>query len=116
MAPATSRSASFIQFRDPTALIGFPIVNEATTDRLLTGADIDPESLQRGRNGDLWMGDEFGPWILHFNSNGVLLDPPVRDAGRADVAEQPLPRRRDGTQPNSRGIEAMAISPDGKRL
>ena len=38
----------FIPFRDPDRRIGFPIVNEATTERLLTGGDIDPESLQRG--------------------------------------------------------------------
>ena len=47
-------------------------------DRLLTGADLDPESLQRGKDGDLWMGDEFGPWILHFDETGVLLEPPFR--------------------------------------
>ena len=77
-------------------------MNEATTDRLLTGADIDPESLQRGRNGDLWMGEEFGPWILHFDSDGVLLDAPFAlpgglmspnnpflGAGHGDPAEQP---------------------------
>ena len=28
------------------------------------------------RNGDFWMGDEFGPWILHFDSTGKLLDAP----------------------------------------
>ncbi len=72
----TVRVGGFVSFRDPHRQIGFPIVNEATTDRLLTGADIDPESLQRGRRHDLWMGDEFGPWILHFDARGRLLDPP----------------------------------------
>ena len=43
---------------------------------MLTGADIDPESLQRGRHGDLWVGDEFGPWILHFDASGRLLEAP----------------------------------------
>ena len=66
---------SFVQFRDPNGVIGFPIQRP---DRLLTGADLDPESLQRGKNGDLWMGEEFGPWILHFDTTGVLLDPPLR--------------------------------------
>ena len=86
----------FIEFRDPFGVIGFPIVNEGTPGRLLTGGDIDPESLQRGRNGDFWMGDEFGPWILHFDSKGRLLDPPFADAGRAAVTEQPVPRRPAG--------------------
>ena len=107
---------SFISFRDPNHKLTFPIVNEATTDRLLTGADLDPESLQRGRNGDLWMGEEFGPWILHFNSNGVLLDAPFALPGGLMSPNNPFLGAGTATQPNSRGIEAMAISPDGKRL
>ena len=107
---------SFISFRDPNHKLSFPIVNETTTDRLLTGADLDPESLQRGRNGDLWMGEEFGPWILHFNSNGVLLDPPFALPGGLMSPNNPFLGTGTATQPNSRGIEAMAISPDGKRL
>src|SRR4051794_19251874 len=50
----------FISFRDPHHLIGFAIINEHTADRLLTGGDIDPESLQRGRHGDLWVGEDRG--------------------------------------------------------
>ena len=107
---------SFISFRDPNHKLSFPIVNDATTDRLLTGADLDPESLQRGRNGDLWMGEEFGPWILHFSSNGVLLDAPFALPGGLMSPNNPFLGAGTATQPNSRGIEAMAISPDGKRL
>jgi hypothetical protein len=55
----------FIQFADPDALIGFPIVREATAERWLTGGDIDPESSHLDRRGDLWIGDEFGPWIVY---------------------------------------------------
>ena len=107
----------FIQFSDPHNRIGFPIVNEATTDRLLTGADIDPESMQRGRDGDLWVGDEFGPWILHFDSQGRLLDPPFPMPGGLQSPNNPhLPVGQPATHPNSRGIEAMAISPNGKFL
>src|SRR3954447_616676 len=57
----------WISFRDPDHRIGFTIDNEDTTSRLLTGGDIDPESLQRGAHGDLWVGEEFGPWLLHFD-------------------------------------------------
>lgn len=107
----------FISFRDPNHQIGFPIVNEGTTERLLTGGDIDPESLQRGRHGDLWVGDEFGPWILHFSAQGVLLDPPFPVPGGLMSPNNPfLPAGTPATQPNSRGFEAMAISPDGEYL
>jgi glycerophosphoryl diester phosphodiesterase len=114
--PGTVRVDEFIQFRDPNHKMSFPIVNEATADRLLTGADIDPESLQRGRNGDLWMGDEFGPWILHFNAQGVLLDAPYALPGGLMSPNNPFLGAGTATQPNSRGLEAMAISPDGKKL
>lgn len=106
----------FIQFRDPLQRILFPIVNEATTDRLLTGGDIDPESLQRGRNGDFWVGDEFGPWILHFDATGVLLDAPFAVPGGLMSPNNPFLLGRPSTHPNSRGIEAMAMSPNGKYL
>jgi glycerophosphoryl diester phosphodiesterase len=106
----------FIEFRDPDRLIGFPIVMEGTTRRLLTGGDIDPESLQRGANGDLWVGDEFGPWVLHFDATGKLLDPPFAAPGGLRSPNNPHLGGAAATQPNSRGFEAMAISPDGKYL
>jgi glycerophosphoryl diester phosphodiesterase len=105
----------FIQFSDPNHRIGFPIVNEGTTDRLLTGGDIDPESLQRGRDGDLWVGDEFGPWILHFDANGRLLDPPFATPGGLMSPNNPF-LVGAATQPNSRGYEAMAMSTNKKYL
>jgi glycerophosphoryl diester phosphodiesterase len=106
----------FIEFSDPDHLLGFPIVNEITEDRLLTGADIDPESLQRGSDGDLWVGDEFGPWILHFDADGRLLDPPFETPGPLLSPSNPFLAGRPPSQPNSRGYEAMAISPNGAYL
>lgn len=66
----------FTELSDPRGLIPFAIVNHFTEERILTGADFDIESIQRTENGDYWIGDEFGPFILHFDKNGVLLDPP----------------------------------------
>jgi hypothetical protein len=105
----------FISFRDPNHLIDFPIVNEPTPDRLLTGGDIDPESLDRAANGDLWVGDEFGPWILHFDGTGVLLDRPFEIPG-VRSPNNPWLGGTPFTHPNSRGFEAMAITPDGEYL
>lgn len=42
----------------------------------LTGADLDPEALQRLEGGHYWIGDEFGPFLLHFGRSGKLLEPP----------------------------------------
>jgi|RhiMetdeSRZDD1v2_1073273.scaffolds.fasta_scaffold201403_3 hypothetical protein len=109
-------AGQFISFRDPDHRIGFPIVNESSADRLLTGADIDPESLQRGSNGDLWVGDEFGPWVLHFDATGRLLDPPFATPGGLMSPNNPFLGGNPATQPNSRGFEAMGISPNGAFL
>jgi|SRR5687768_938960 len=115
----------FISFRDPGHKIGFAIINEATTDRLLTGGDIDPESMQRANNGDYWIGDEFGPWLLHFDATGILLEPPYPVPGtlmafpiRGDLMAPSNPFLGTGApgQLDSRGFEAMAITPDGAQL
>jgi hypothetical protein len=103
-----------ISFRDPNRLIGFAIVNENTTDRLLTGGDIDPESLQVSPEGDLWVGDEFGPWILHFDDDGTLLEAPIPLPGDLRSPNNPFLGGAAPTQPNSRGLEGMGIS--GKHL
>lgn len=106
----------FIQFSDPDGLIGFPIVNEGTAERRLTGADIDPESLQRGPHGDLWVGDEFGPWILHFTADGRLLEPPIGLPDGIASATNPFVDPAAVTLQNSRGIEGMGISVNGRYL
>ncbi|HZC51206.1 MAG TPA: esterase-like activity of phytase family protein [Mycobacterium sp.] len=105
----------WVDFRDPNHVIGFPIVNENTTDRLLTGGDMDPESLQRAANGDLWVGDEFGPWIMHFDASGVLLNPPYLNPLGVMSPNNPF-LTGPATHRNSRGFEGMAISPDGRYL
>lgn len=67
----------FVQLSDPRNLIPFEIINEDTQERLLTGGDFDIESFVIANNGDIWVGEEFGPYLLHFNSNGVLLEAPI---------------------------------------
>jgi hypothetical protein len=49
-----------ITLRDPDLKVPFPIVNETTSDRLLTGGDLDIESIRIGKDGTLWFGEEFG--------------------------------------------------------
>jgi len=67
----------FIQLSDPDNLISFPITNEDMPERLLTGADFDIESFVIDGEGDIWVGDEFGPYLLHFNEEGELLEAPI---------------------------------------
>lgn len=45
--------------------------------RLLTGADFDLESFRRAADGTYWFGEEFGPFLLHTDAKGTLLDAPI---------------------------------------
>ncbi|ADV66440.1 esterase-like activity of phytase family protein [Deinococcus maricopensis] len=72
----TLTPASFISLRDPDRKVPFVLVNESTPERLLTGADFDVESLVAAPDGTLWIGDEFGPYLLHFDATGKLLEAP----------------------------------------
>ncbi len=67
----------FIQLSDPDKLIDFDIVNQDSKERLLTGGDFDVESFVIDDNDDIWVGDEFGPYLLHFDSEGKLLEAPI---------------------------------------
>jgi glycerophosphoryl diester phosphodiesterase len=107
----------FISFRDPHGYMPWVPTLTTNPERLLTGADIDPESIQRGRNGDLWVGDEFGPWILHFDADGVLLEAPIDFPDLKAVTNKDPDRADDPvTVNNSRGLEAIALSDNGRWL
>ncbi|MEH2229333.1 MAG: esterase-like activity of phytase family protein [Nostoc sp.] len=67
----------YIQLSDPNNKVPFQIVNEGTTGRLLTGADFDVESFVFDKDGTIWVGDEFGPYLLHFDATGKLLEAPI---------------------------------------
>jgi hypothetical protein len=119
------RVRDHIEFSDPDGHFPFPIVLEGTVERILTGADIDPESIQRDRRGDLWVGDEFGPWLLHFDDEGRLLESPIEMPDGLVAATNPVTDPdQDPTTPspvpitvsNSRGMEAMALTPNGRSL
>lgn len=67
----------FISFSDPDKKVPFSIVNEGTPERLLTGSDFDVESFVVAKDGTFWVGDEFGPYLLHFDRTGKLLEAPI---------------------------------------
>jgi len=123
---ATARVVSHLGLSDPHGHVPFPIVNERTKSRLLTGADFDTESLVVARDGTLWIGDEFGPYILHFGADGRLLAPPVPtpdlDGARLDRSrivtspDYPAIAAGDPGISSSHGFEGMAASPDGRWL
>jgi hypothetical protein len=103
----------FIQLRDADAKIPFALTR---ADRLLTGADFDIESFRILKDGTLFFGDEFGPFLLHTDATGKVLEAPIAIPG---VKSPQNPFLASGETPNlrrSNGLEGMALSKDGKTL
>lgn len=110
---------------DPDKKVPFRITHEGTEKRYLTGADFDPESFQFA-GGALWIGDEFGPFLIKADLGGKVLAvfetkvdgrvvrspdaPGVLMPGAPDAKPTPFEVKR------SKGYEGMAASKDGSKL
>ncbi|MCG5220297.1 esterase-like activity of phytase family protein [Streptosporangium sp. KLBMP 9127] len=108
----TVRVLGGFNLSDPRGLVTWPLTR---SDRTLTGADFDVESIVRAADGTYWIGDEFGPFLLHFSPSGKLLDAPIELPG-VRAPEHP---HLNGSEPNlgrSKGFEGMARSVDNRRL
>ncbi|MFW5680048.1 MAG: esterase-like activity of phytase family protein [Pseudomonadota bacterium] len=117
------RHEDSIHLADPLGRFPHRLVLEAGATRFLTGSDFDPESLEVV--GDhWWIGDEFGPFLLGFDTEGRL-----RDVVEAHVAGEPvrspdhpaltLPARPQAVAfevRRSRGFEGLALHPDGRLI
>jgi hypothetical protein len=110
---------------DPNRVVPFHIVTDPSPTRYLTGADFDPESIQPLPDGSFWIGEEFGPFLLHVNAEGVVQrvvetrldgqlltspDHPALQIPAVPTAGVPFRVRRSG------GYEGMALTPDGRTL
>jgi glycerophosphoryl diester phosphodiesterase len=119
-AGSDSRTAlqAVIELSDPAKFFPWRLADETTPERLLTGADADPESLVVMPDDSFWVGDELGPWLLHFSVDGELLAPPVELPDNVRSADHPLvlAHADTGRLPHSRGLEAMDLSGDNKTL
>ena len=69
----------------------------------------------RSSDGSFWVGDEFGPWMLHFDRSGRLLEPPVSLPGVKSPQNPDLAPGEAPTLGRSKGFEASAPSTDGRR-
>jgi hypothetical protein len=113
--PGDVEILDWISLRDPDELIPFAIVREGSEDRLLTGGDFDPESMRIARDGTLWFGEEFGPFLLHTDRTGKVLEAPIPTRGvRSPDYPGIVPERVNLARSN--GFEGMALSGDGRKL
>jgi len=138
-------SASYIRLSDPDAKLGFTLVADdtnypgtttstpttgetvavdslITASRLLTGGDIDPESMVVANDGTLWFGDEFGPFLIHTDATGKVLESEIAFPNvlgldtNAYVQTTNNPYVTDANLPSSGGPESMAINKSGTYL
>ncbi|MBS9477863.1 esterase-like activity of phytase family protein [Ancylobacter sp. VKM B-3255] len=109
---------------DPDKKVPFRIVHEGTDKRYLTGADFDIESFQIIGN-DLWIGEEFGPFLIKADLTGKVQQVFETVAGETPVRSPDSPSVTSPAAPNaptafnlrrSKGYEGMAASKDGKFL
>ncbi|MGE0860385.1 MAG: esterase-like activity of phytase family protein [Gammaproteobacteria bacterium] len=122
---------SFISLRDPDHRLGFTLVadqvnypngaNNIPVDpaiqsgRLLTGSDFDIEAVRQDKHGNLWFGDEFGPFLVKTDATGKVLRQEIAMPG----VQSPQNPFLGGATPNlgrSSGFEGMAINPAGDKL
>jgi len=112
-----------IFLHDPDRVLPFPVVNEGTTKRYLTGGDLDIESIQP--IGDsFYFGDEFGPYLIRTDCAGKVTGfwettfdgKVIKSPDHFTVAAPAVPGPVSFAVRRSRGYEGMAASPDGKLL
>jgi hypothetical protein len=109
---------------DPDKKVPFRIVHEGTQQRYLTGSDFDTESFQFA-GGALWIGDEFGPFLIKCDLKGKVLAVFETQVDGKVVRSPDHPAVTTPAAPNlevkfqvrrSKGFEGMAASKDGSKL
>jgi hypothetical protein len=115
-----SRAAlqAVIELSDPAKFFPWRLTDESEPERLLTGADADPESLVAMPDETFWIGDEIGPWLLHFSVDGELLAAPVELPDATYSIDHPRVIAGAATPKleHSRGFEAMDLAGDNRTL
>ncbi len=74
---------------------------------------LDSEGLVALKDGTFWVSDEYGPHIVHYDANGIELER-INPFGTG-TGERKLPAVFANRRAN-RGMEGLAITPDGKTL
>jgi hypothetical protein len=136
---------SYIRLRDPDRKLSYPIVADGAnypgtsvspagrtipvdplikSGKLLTGGDLDVESFVIDASGNLWFGDEFGPFLVKTDRTGKVLQKEVPLPNTFKLGTNPLVQSPSNPTlgaaaanlPNSGGFESMTINPAGTRI
>ena len=120
----TFRRIDTVFLHDPDKKVPFRILHEGTAKRYLTGSDFDTESFQFA-DGAIWIGDEFGPYLLKTDRQGKVLaffetvvdGKVIRSPDHYAVTTPGAPGGAVAFEARrSKGFEGMAASKDGRML
>jgi hypothetical protein len=67
-------------------------------------------------DGSFWVGEEFGPYLLHFDADGQLLSAPVRHPVLRAPQNPANTAANPANLPSSRGFESLTRNGDGSKL
>lgn len=93
-----------------------PVDSIIKKNKLLTGGDIDPESFRVDYKGNLWVGEEFGPFLIKLDKTGKVLR---QEIAIPQITSPDNPLLKSGEVPTTyttTGLEGMAINPQGNKL
>nr|WP_315397008.1 esterase-like activity of phytase family protein [uncultured Duganella sp.] len=135
---------SYIRLRDPDHKLGYSLVADGVNypgtttaggktvavdpvikgGRLLTGGDVDPESMLIDADGNFWFGDEFGPFLIKTDRTGKVLAreigvPNTRGYGANALVQSPSNPYLGSAAANlanSGGLESMTINTSRTRI
>jgi hypothetical protein len=103
---------------DPDRKVPFRIGYEGSDSRYLTGSDFDIESIQVA-GGSVWLGDEFGPYIINTTMDGKVTAVYPTMVGETVLKGADTPgisavsvAGTEWTVQRSGGYEGMALQPD----
>jgi len=71
---------------------------------------LDSEGLVALKDGTFWISDEYGPWLVHVDAKGKMLERVGPFAGEKSLPKVLAKRRAN------RGMESLTVTPDGKYL
>lgn len=117
----------------PNGANNIPVDPAIAHGRLLTGSDFDIEGVVRDKKGGYYFGDEFGPFIIHTDKSGRLLNKvPVTPPNTQRFGTNPMIQSPDYPAPiagsklhpvsgpanaqSSGGFEGFSINPAGTRI
>ena len=100
----------------PAPAAQIPVDPSIAAGRLLTGANFDVGSIARMDDGTFWVGEEFGPYLLHFDAQGRLLRKPIRHPVLRAPQNPQNTTANPANLPSSRGFGAMTRNGRGNKL